>query len=257
MVSKKMEKQVKFNKEKHTYKYGSQKLTPVTDVLKMFFGEVVSKDLARKVNKIPKSPYYKRGIKNILAEWKAKTEAGTLVHKQIEDYVTLGLTPKHPKALQAKKFLETEIKTMGIFLLLPEQIVHNTDYAIAGTIDLIIVDYDNDCITLVDWKTNEKVSDIQYEPMKIPIEGLRNSTLCKFQMQLSIYAHLLRLNNHKIKSLKLVHLGEENTNIYILPFLEDIARNMCETHKEMKKHENKYNEKRNGKTVSPKINNNS
>lgn len=225
--------EIKFNKSKHTYKLGKMQLTPVTNVLKLFFGDIDSRALARKVNKIPNSKYYKMGIRKILKQWKEKTEHGSLVHKEIEDYILTSVKPTTKKAKQAVKYLESCDFIEPLFL--PEVIVYNEQYEVAGTIDLMVLDENDMSVTLIDWKTNEKIADIEYQKMENKVSDLKNTTLQKYQMQLSIYAWMLRENGNDINEIRLVHLNEEEKpKVYILPILYEEAEYMLKMYKIIK-----------------------
>ncbi len=219
---------LRFYEKSHKYKIGKKELTPVSTVLKTYFGSVDSKELARKVNKIPPSKYYKMGIRKILAKWKKIAEDGTFIHKEMEDYITETAGFTHLKSGQGIQWLN--MQDLDDCHLLPELMVYNEELGIAGTIDLFILDESTMEVTLVDWKTNEKISDQQYQKMQHKVGTIKNTTLQKYYAQLNIYAYLLNLSGYDIKSMKLVQLTGTNEapNIYEFKFNKENAKYMCE-----------------------------
>ena len=222
---------LKFNAKNHTYKIGRKKLIPVSTLLSIYFGKVDAKVIARKVNKIPNSKYYKKGIRKILSEWKNISDNGTLVHKQIEDYILFNIEPGHEKAKQAARFIDAELDNYYEPLMLTELQLYNERLGVAGTADLVVLDENDMRMTLYDWKTNNKIDDKEYQKMHIPVKGLKNTKLQKYQMQLSIYAYLLQLNGYKVRGINLVHLTGDKPKVYKLPLLTNIAKYMCENYR--------------------------
>jgi CRISPR/Cas system-associated protein endoribonuclease Cas2 len=232
-----------FNALKHEYRVGKVKLTPVSTVLNLYFGDFDKRALARKVNKIPNSKYYKMGVRKILAGWKAIADEGTLIHKEIEDFILLSKTPNEHKALQAIKYLNEEwLPTIEEPIMLPEMRVYDLNLGIAGTVDMPIIDELMMTMSLGDWKTNEKIDDKEYQKMKIQVGDLKNTKLQRYQMQLSIYAYILKLNKWKIKDIRIIQLtNDEKPNIYILPILYDNAKYMCENYWRLKNEQSNTN----------------
>jgi hypothetical protein len=215
---KEREKEIKFYAKTHKYKKDKKVYKSVTQLIDTLFEPFEAKSVAKKLSKIPKYKKDKKGIRAILKEWKEKAEHGTRVHNAIEvclktTKIPLGLSKEdREKLLQARIFIanywdSTKNKT-SIFL--PEQLIYSDTYNLAGTIDLIIYNYKTKDLYIIDWKTNDKITDKAYNNKK----GIKESTkdiddckLNKYSIQLNIYAHILH-KDYGIKPTKLsiIHL---------------------------------------------------
>jgi hypothetical protein len=105
---------------------------------------------------------------------------------------------------------------------------------IAGQVDLLVKD-GND-ITILDWKTNEKIDKESYydrntkkhQTMKFPLDNIQDCNFYHYTLQLSLYAYLLQKINPKFKinKLAIVHFDHEgNETEYECEYLkDDVAR---------------------------------
>jgi len=95
-------KRLKFYSKSHKYKYGKDEFTSVTTFLNKFYEKFDETKVAREQASKYWNKKAKKGVRYWKNLWKKNREDGTLIHKQIEDFIT-GVNPftdkLHPKAL--------------------------------------------------------------------------------------------------------------------------------------------------------------
>ena len=92
-----------------------------------------------------------------------------------------------------------------------EFIVYKPEWALCGTIDFLCYDRGNDCIAILDWKTNNKIErKNDYRTCIGPLNGLPDCNYTHYSAQLSTYKLLIeRMTNLKVGELALVHLKRD------------------------------------------------
>ena len=92
-----------------------------------------------------------------------------------------------------------------------EFIVYKPEWALCGTIDFLCYDRGNDCLAILDWKTNNKIeSKNDYQTCIGPLNGLPDCNYTHYSAQLSTYKLLIeRMTNLKVGELALVHLKRD------------------------------------------------
>jgi hypothetical protein len=92
-----------------------------------------------------------------------------------------------------------------------EFIVYKPEWALCGTIDFLCYDRGNDCIAILDWKTNNKIErKNDYQTCIGPLNGLPDCNYTHYSAQLSTYKLLIeRMTNLKVGELALVHLKRD------------------------------------------------
>jgi len=120
----------RFDKETHTYWLGEKQLISVTQLLA----------------KHGLAPDYSAVNENIL---KKKAERGSLIHKEIEDYIGSGEIGFTTEFIDYLRFM----KELNLIVQASEQIIWGNN--IAGTFDLLA--YDNCSTYLIDFKTTAKL----------------------------------------------------------------------------------------------------
>lgn len=129
----------------------------------------------------------------------------------------------------------------------PEYLIYRTsddgELRIAGQIDLIVKSGNE--ITLIDWKTNEKIEQKgRYDSftksstkMKFPLNNLEECNFNHYQMQLSTYAWMLQKLNPEfiIKDLMIVHFDHQgNQTVYHCEYLKkEVERVLLHYKKEL------------------------
>lgn len=158
---------VQFFPDKHQYfdNFGREYIS-VTQLLKSVFP--FDRDaIISLITKNPKSKYYKRDKEEIIKEWETISIYGNLVHKTIENFITLNEEPTHDSITRGcfKQYAD-----LGFKRVQSEKLLFNVPLLIAGTCDLI-VEYD-DRYEIWDIKTNSK---------------LDSKKMLQYSMQLNLY----------------------------------------------------------------------
>lgn len=191
---------IKFIEETHQYLLEDKELISVTTLMK----------------KHGLSPNYAGVSSDVL---KAKAERGTLIHKEIEDFIKkgdMGFTT------ELMNFIKARIKEKNNLIIESEKIVYNN--IAAGTLDLLLQEL-NDEYIVVDIKTTAV---------------LHKEAI---SWQLSIYAYLLWFMDPTIKATKgqAYHFDKDgNLNIVDIPLkpFSEVARLLeCESKGEVFKQE--------------------
>lgn len=222
-----MSKKLRFYEGTHTYWYGKQKLESVTTFVHKFFEPFKAREIARKLAKFPANRKAKRGVRYWLNKWKASATHGTKVHKELEDYLNNSLSSQsftEPKAEQGYKWFIKLRKTLGEPIVIPELLIFDEELGLAGTIDCFVEHngFDKEgresnerVLTLIDWKTNEKITVNGYKDkrgVKSVCKDLDDCHVVKYGLQLSTYAYILERKGYKIFKLCLAHLKEDGVN---------------------------------------------
>jgi hypothetical protein len=199
---------------------------------------------------------FKLELERILLEWelnnKNACDIGTAYHLERENEWYA-----NPKPL-----LEKKVNLTGDFpcikhdfslnrekAIMPEYLVYfsckDQILNIAGQVDLLIKD-GND-IYILDYKTNAKGLEEkayfnkktkQTKKMFYPVNNLEDTKMNHYNLQLSIYAFMLRKINPEfnIKLLKLIHIDREGKETeYEIPYLEEEVKRLFAYHKKVLK----------------------
>ena len=170
-------KPLTFDPKQHKYfDEDGQEYTSVTTFIKGD-EEFNAEAIATRVICNPRSKYYGMDKDAVIQQWADSAPLGTTVHKSIEDFINEGAYPTDKK-LTPLVVQFSRLKFKG--QLLSEVILHDPEFLIAGTAD--IIEIDEDCIWLWDIKTSvprpkgDRVSDDKID---------------KFSLQLEIYRRLI------------------------------------------------------------------
>jgi len=254
-----------FKEEGHVYESNDNddiQWTSVTSLVGKFKPKFDREGQAKKSSKNKRSKWYGMTTKEILAAWDSETERaiklGNFYHNQREadicDLDTLSrqgvelpiIRPLNNEETGVKIAPDQKIKE-GIY---PEHLVYLKSLGICGQADLVEVV--NGYINITDYKTNKEIKDKGFtnwegitKKMYKPISHLDDCNLNHYNLQLSIYAYIIKKHNPKLKIGKLViqhvkfkKVGEdengypinehvngepviEEIKIYELPYLKD------------------------------------
>lgn len=215
------QKKVTFYEKSHKYKLGRLQLTSVTQFVGKFFEKFDSKAIAKKLASYPQNRKNKKGVRFFLKEWKQSSDNGTKIHKIMEDYVNgIDNTGATSKSWWGKKFIkDMDINTKKC---LAEWVIHSEELGLAGTIDLAVLNDKLKEVTLIDWKSNKKITSKGYGGKKGSRKATADLDDChtsKYGLQLSTYAYILEIAyGYKIRDLLLVHLLENDYKVYPVPY---------------------------------------
>lgn len=195
------------NKEGHKYKSVSaliEQFTPFFDF------EQKSYDYSLK-HGIP--------VEDVRANWREKNKQSTVFGKEIHSNIEKLITEKTES--HNEKIYDQIIKEISRFRekgskFLTEQIIHNDDYKLAGTSDLII-ERKND-FDIIDFKTNKKIkfeNNFDESNLLYPVAHLRNAEFHKYALQLSLYALMYeKLTGKRVYRLIVFWLKRKNPEDY-------------------------------------------
>lgn len=228
--------ELKFNEKTHKYSKGKIRYTSVTEFISKFFEEFDDRALARKLNKMRGTKWYKMGIRKILSQWKEQRDYGTRVHEEIDNLITEysygGIVSEETK--NAINWLHQFERGLGEPIEYSEYRICDDELKLAGTIDLMIESNLSDesimrKVDLVDWKVTKEIS---YEN-KYGKKGIKKSTkelddcnFIKYSLQLNLYAYILQRKGIMISSLRIIHLTKEEAKEYIVPCMFDVIKSM-------------------------------
>lgn len=196
-----------FNPKTHTYLLKNKKLNNVTTFLQKIFPfnqKEISKAVAQKTGLTQQQ---------ILNQWKKQTRHGTNTHNLIQKHLQQNNLTKQEtqKITHAIKFFQEnkkwQIKTV-------ETKIFSKQHKLAGTVDLILKNKENQKIYLADWKTSKKPiqKNKAYKKAKKPYHYLPNNKFHKFSMQLSLYQAILKHQyNINIYDTFIIHLKRNQT----------------------------------------------
>lgn len=225
-----LDTKLEFNKKKHRYVYEGIELTSVTTFISDFFTPFNADEVSKKLSNFPINKANKKGIRFWKAKWKNSQVEGSKIHKEIEDFINENKEPLLPKSLQGTKFIKSNELNILPNILLTELKIFSLKYKLAGTIDALL--FKNNIITIIDWKTNEKIDKKSYgnkvgcteETKDIP-----DSNYWHYALQLNFYKKILEEEyGIIINELQLIHLKNDSYDIISIPFMEDVVNKMLE-----------------------------
>jgi hypothetical protein len=246
---------ITFKEKGHTYESNDQDKIDwisVTSLVSMFKEPFDGKTQAKKSSKNKKSKWYGMAPKEILDAWdNEKNRAiklGNWYHNQREadilDFKTIekdGIEVPIIKPIVKEngvKLAPEQKLSDGVY---PEHLVYLKSAKICGQAD--VVEIVNGVININDYKTNKEIKEKGFtnwegitKKLYKPVSHLDDCNLNHYNLQLSIYAYIIKKHNPKLKIGKLTiqhvkfkQIGEDengypiNEHINGEPILEDIT----------------------------------
>ncbi len=225
--------QISLEEETHTYKLLNSDIefNSVTEFINTFFNPFDEKKIAQKLSGTGK--YQNLSVEEILKDWENRRNRGTIVHKQIEEFLKCKeiLTSKlDTKSKQAIMFLERKCMNKNN-ILFPEVKICSEKLKLAGTIDLMIYNKNHNRIYLIDWKTNSEIKKKGYNKgICFPTNSIDDCSFNRYKLQLSIYQYILEeFYNASIDGLYILHLKDESHKIMKCDFEKSFVLNMVKS----------------------------
>ena len=204
-----------FNLEKHSYATADGKsYLSVSELISQYTPRFKSEEVATKVAK-------REGVSTaeMLARWDIRrdfsTAKGSEFHLYVEKYLKEGrkiniITPIFEEIAEFHRFWDKKYQ-QKFDIVEAEFIVADDDLLVAGTIDLLVKNKQDDKYYIFDWKTNQSIKlENHYSTLHEPVEHLENSVFNKYRLQTSIYKALLeRTIDIKIEDIYLIHFSED------------------------------------------------
>jgi len=255
---------ISFKEQGHLYESIDQDnitWTSVTSLVSKFKPKFDREGQAKKSSKNKRSKWYGMSPKEIIAAWDGETERaiklGNFYHNQREaDMLDLNTIGRHGVEVPIIKPIvdQNGIKIAPVQKLedgvYPEHLVYLKSAGICGQADLVEVV--NGYINITDYKTNKEIKEKGFtnwegitNKMFRPVNHLDDCNLNHYNLQLSIYAYIIKKHNPKLKigdlviqHVKFKQIGEdkngypinehvngepvlEEIKIYKLPYLKD------------------------------------
>ena len=210
------------NSHKYSLLNSNIEFRSVTEFIGDFFEKFDEIKVAKKLTNYGKF----KGLttSEILKDWEKRRNDGTVIHYEIEKYInnfnSRNFTDNEKrvdelnlKSKQAIKFLN-DCDIFKNNLIFPEVKIFSETLKLAGTIDLLIYNKPKNIISLVDWKTNEKIKKISYRNgTKEPTLDIGDCSYNKYELQLTMYRYILeKYYDAKVNGLYILHLKENNYN---------------------------------------------
>ena len=222
---------INFFEDGHIYEIdGDSNYISVTRIISRLFKEFDTLKFIERLKKSKNPKYIDKSPRSIQQEWDQIKEesalSGTLLHKTIEEYSN-GILDRIPESIETEFsfFLNFEKDLPYLEPYRTEWFIYDTDYRIAGSIDMVYIDKRDNSFHIYDWKrtkkpiSNTKSSDTGYEPFN----DIPNNNYSHYSLQLNLYKFLLEKNyDIKISSMTLCRLHPNNTpkNYQLIPILD-------------------------------------
>ena len=193
-----------FDDKDHTYiiRETGQRLVSVTSKIREYTPPFDAPAMAQQMVDKKKPKYAGMTVDEIQYQWKEKGELssfeGTLLHSYLEQWPEkkgYGFHPRTYRVLLLSKQVDNMFpKLLERFRLVEaEKIIFSPSMGLAGQADLIMADDAAQQGIILDWKTNEKITDEAgaFGNMLPPIEHLTDADVVKYGLQLGLYEKML------------------------------------------------------------------
>ena len=193
-----------FDDSDHSYRIREtgQVLISVTSLVREYTPLFNAPVMAQQMVDKKKPKYAGMTVDEIQYQWKEKADLssyeGTLLHSYLELWPTTkgyGFHPKTYRVLLLSKQVDNMFpKLLERFRLVEaEKIIFSPSMGLAGQADLIMADDAAQQGIILDWKSNEKITDETgaFGNMLPPIGHLKDADVVKYGLQLGLYEKML------------------------------------------------------------------
>lgn len=235
MMDKLRQDNITLDEASHTYTIHTAehlRFSSATTFIKSFFAPFEKEKIAQSLIDRYPGKYGDRTVDGIIGDWNAIADRGTEVHLELENWchhwVSLPEEKRqewdsypeltYDRAKHGAEWLKENLEPH--YELYPEVRLYSTGLQLAGTVDLLIREPNEDLWVMADWKTNKDIKTKSYGNRK----GLHSSTCnlddCNYihyALQMSLYQWILdKEYGIDIMYRNLVHLREKQTRMYPL-----------------------------------------
>lgn len=145
--------------------------------------------------------------------WDKAAKEGTEIHKEIDKFIKLRTQPQNSKSKIAQNWLNNIDRNK--YDILSETIVYSKEIKLAGTVDLILFNKENNTLDIYDWKTSKSIDKSSYGMKMGRVPATSNLMDCNFihySLQLSLYRYIIEnYYSLRVDKLTLLHLGNTIT----------------------------------------------
>jgi hypothetical protein len=182
----------------HTYFLDGQAVSiSGTGFLHLFFdpfdASAAAESIAKKAK--PGTKYYGKTAKEILSMWEEGTRSGTIMHKNIEDYLnghcSIDISDKTNFGL-FKQCLAW-MKQIGLEPYRTEWIIYDKEYDIAGSIDFVGINKHTNKYWIIDWKRSNELKRNSFGSKcgHYPCNDIEDCNGWHYQLQVNLYRYIL------------------------------------------------------------------
>ncbi|MBU2492945.1 MAG: PD-(D/E)XK nuclease family protein [Bacteroidetes bacterium] len=167
--------------------------TSCTSFAKYFFETFDTIGIANRLTETHPN-YIHLSPQELVSDWDKTAKEGTFIHNEVENFIKENINPTHPKSILAAEWIKKNIIEKDKFDIFSEVIVYSKELALAGTIDLLIYDRENNTYKILDWKTNKRIDTQSFNNKLGNHEASANLMDCNFShysIQLSLYRYIL------------------------------------------------------------------
>lgn len=227
---------VTLNEKWHSYKLKSDpyfKFKSATGLVGKYFepfnAQKIAKDLCEN------HPKYE-GMKpeELLKDWSMRGAYGTRVHKEIESGLLYDTKPTEEKSQYAIKWINEYTDNFKTSIKC-EQIIYCKEWAVAGTIDVLVGDTE---FEIIDWKTSKSINMSSFGGKmgnhKIT-EDIEDCNFNHYALQLSIYRLILEYEyGLKVTNQMIVHVTGDGCFKFDTPYYKEEANKIIRNEKRRK-----------------------
>tara|TARA_B100001250_G_C19817118_1_gene799175 strand:+ start:5603 stop:6325 length:723 start_codon:yes stop_codon:yes gene_type:complete len=227
--------QIFLEEETHTYTVLNSNINfiSVTEFINTFFSPFDEQKIASNLS--GKGKYKQMSTEDILIDWKERRDRGTIVHKELENFINHSATDKEIdkldlKSKQGVSFLKEKCINEQNILFSEVKIV-SEKLQLAGTIDLMIYNKNKNRLYLIDWKTNINIKKTGYKKGIVPPANLIDDcSFNRYKLQLSVYRYILEnYYNVSVDGLYIAHLTNESYTIMGCDFEQRYVTEMIQS----------------------------
>lgn len=224
-----------FNEEAHRYTLGDIEMRSVSNIVSLFFRKFDAEGISLK--KCNGNIYEAAKLREV---WEAKgavaSQAGTFLHKQIEDYLNGKSVPellcttsycgdyvKCNQTLDISRewhYFKAFERDTAFVPFRTEWRVYDADTRMAGTLDFVCKCSDG-TYEIYDWKRSNKIDPLERNPWANGLNGLEHLTDTSYNhycLQQNLYRYMLEKNyGLKVSRMNLVVLHPELNGYRVVP----------------------------------------
>ncbi|NOX18684.1 MAG: hypothetical protein GXO87_10450 [Chlorobi bacterium] len=210
--------------ETHTYRLHDDpefKFTSCTTFVKYFFKPFDKIGVAANLTET-NFKYMEMTAEELMADWDKSMQLGTKVHKEIEQFILCGKDPEEKKAVFGVDWIKGIMS--GRYDFFSEVIIYSKELGLAGSIDFLLYDKENEDYKIVDWKTNKRLDKTSFNN-KMGVHPasahLPDCNFSHYSLQLSLYRYLLEKHyGLNVTGSAIAHLNEHKLEFHKTPYLQ-------------------------------------
>ncbi len=239
------DKNIEFDEPTHVYTIeGDSDYTSVTTLIHKFFPHFDADKVIAKMRSGrgwgPNNKYYDMTDEEIKEGWRRNgqeaAELGTAMHLNIEKYYN-GL-PFNPGFTDSKEYTLFESFLNDHYLYIPyrtEWTVYSKKYRLAGSIDMVYIDPENEKFVIVDWKRSKEIKySNKWDKGYGPLSDLDDCNYNKYCLQLNVYRMIIEKYYDKPVSemfLVIIHPNQDDYIKIVIPKMSEPIMRMLDVRK--------------------------